>query len=140
MNQEIYEQVKQLAEGIVQASIEGNTKITWDLYGQLKSICEENESEELNHPFQWETLADFTTDDSISIKVYEKALQFAEEMELSEYSASIKFSMAERYSELGLYEVGVISAKSAFEIAKEIDDIELLREIEEYLASEQPLK
>ena len=133
----LIDKVKDLACSIVNASSEGNTKDYWNSYQELNDLCSDNENGGLNHPFQWETLADFTTDDAASISLYEKAFALAEDMQLNDYMSSIKFALAERYLELGLESLVYSSARQANEHAAKIDDLELRKEISEFLLNEQ---
>jgi len=136
MNQDIYERVKGLAVEIMNASEIENTKQYWVVYQELEKVCLENERGEANHPFQWETLGDFTTDNKAALNIYKKAIEFAESLNLNEYVASVKLAMAERYIELGSYEEAFKVASQANEIAKELNDLELRKEIGEFLLNE----
>jgi hypothetical protein len=136
MNSDIYEKVKDLACSLVNASGSGDTKEYWNTYQELSSLCDEYEGGALNHPFQWETLADFTTDDAASVELYEKAFALAEELKLSNYMSSIKLAVAERYLELGLESMAFASARKANEYAIKLDDLELRKEISEFLLNE----
>ena len=136
MNQDIYEQVKDLAVEIVNVSAIENTKEYWVLYQELEKVCLENEIGENNHPFQWEALGDFTTDNNAALNIYKKAIGLAEELNLNEYVASIKLAMAERYVELESYEEALETACQANKIAKKLSDLELRNEISEFLLNE----
>ena len=136
MNSEIYENVKDLACDLVNASGVGDTVEHWRLYQELEKICTVNEGSIRDHPFQWETLADFTNDDSASILIYEKAFELAKKSDLSEYMASIKLAQAERYSSIGISDLAYSVAKEANEYAKTGNDLELRKEISEFLLSE----
>lgn len=129
----LYDDVHQLTLDIVNASSVENTKLQWDAYQKLKELCESNEKTELNHPFQWEALADFTIDNSQAILVYNKALNYANEQDLIEYKASIFYSMAERYFEENEYRKAHDYALKANETAKETDDLDLRKNISEFL-------
>ncbi|WP_226649505.1 hypothetical protein [Microbulbifer variabilis] len=136
MDSEIYERAKDLACSLVNASGAGDTKEYWSLHHELEALCRDNEVGERNHPFQWEALADFTTDDGASIEIYEKAFALAENMGLSDYMASIKFALAERYRSLNLAELAHSCAEAANEYAKNSCDLELRKEISEFLLDE----
>ena len=136
MNPEIYEKAHQLACDIVNVSEVNDTKAFWNLYNELDKLCSKHEASASNHPFQWETLADFTTDNAASILIYDKAFSVAEGLELNEYMASIRFSMAERLYELNLFDQAYSNARSADEYARVTEDFELRREISEFLMSD----
>ena len=136
MNTEIYENVKDIAFDLVNASSVGDTVEYWRLYQELERICNVNEGSILDHPFQWETLADFTTDDSASILIYKKAFELAKNTILIEYMASIKLAQAERYSSMGITDLACSSAEDANEYAKTGSDLGLRKEIAEFLLRE----
>jgi tetratricopeptide (TPR) repeat protein len=104
------------------------------LYKQLKTLCESNAAGKLNHPVQWETLADFTQDIDDSIALYKKALSIAEELKEHQYSASIQYSLAERYSASNNQKLALKHANAAKVLAAKYDDDVLQNEIDELLA------
>ncbi len=130
---EVYEKVAILACELANASASEITREYWSLYNSLESLCISSENSSQNHPFQWETLADFTTDDAVSIPIYNKAFELAKSQELSEYMASIKLALAERYSHLGLSEMTRSSATETDIYAKDCEDSELRVEISEFI-------
>jgi len=136
MDSKIYEEVKDLAIKLVNASEVDDTQEYWSLYNQLEEICSKNENGENNHPFQWETLGDFTSDNTAALEIYKKSLALAEELKLNEYIASVTFAMAERYGELGENKMAIQTARQANKVAENLDDLELRREISEFLLNE----
>ena len=130
---EVYDQVSELAFELVGASSVDDTKLIWTLYNEIKSLCEQYETGDFDHPFQWETLADFTTDDASSIEIYEKAFGLARNMDLGEYMGSIKLALAERYSELGLNVQAYDAVTEADTYAKNTDNMELRTEVSQFL-------
>ena len=137
MDSDIYDKARDLACSLVNASGAEDTKEYWRLYHELEELCTSNENSGRNHPFQWETLADFTTDDVASIRIYEKAFTLAKKLELEEYMSSVKLALAERYRGLNLSELAYSSAEEANEYAKSSSDLELRKEISEFLLNEQ---
>ncbi|MFB2779132.1 tetratricopeptide repeat protein [Shewanella mangrovisoli] len=134
MNMEIppfYDEVHDLALRLVNSQDE--TKSYWQLYEKLRMLCENHADSEKDHPFQWETLADFTLDDVAALEIYAKALGIADILGLEQYSASIQLAMAERYLRLGELENAFNFASCANEIAKITNDLELRKEISEFL-------
>lgn len=136
MNSDLYEEVRALAEDYVEASSQANTKMQWDIYNSLLLLCEENKITEKNHPLQWEALADFTSDDSKAIEIYEKALNPAKQLGLDEYIASIYLAMAERYLATGKHGKASECATLADNAAKQTANLELRKEISEFLLNE----
>ena len=136
MSPDVYEMIRDLAVNLANCSEREDTQEYWSQYHQLENICTENENGENDHPFQWETLADFTIDNNSALKIYVKALELAQSHNLSEYSASVTFAMAERYSELGDKELALSAAHQANAIAKQLEDLELRKAISEFLLNE----
>ncbi|MBU0913484.1 MAG: hypothetical protein KKF22_13195 [Gammaproteobacteria bacterium] len=126
-----YNEVYELALSLVNSK--SQTKSYWRLYEKLRVLCENYTGSESDHPFQWETLADFTLDDVAALEIYTKALEIAEILGLAQYSASIQLAMAERYLQLGKPDYALKFASSAKETAKSTEDSELRKEISECL-------
>jgi len=133
MKPKLHGEVLELSLDIVEASEIGDTRLEWHAYRKLLGLCEENEQGELNHPFQWEALGDFTNDKSAAVSIYLKALKYAEQANLIEYIASIKLVLAESHFEMGNHKSAVNLATEADEAAKLTSDIELRKEISEFL-------
>jgi hypothetical protein len=105
-----------------------------DLYNKIKNICEIHEGTILDHPFQWETLGDFTLEnDNKAISIYSKALILATKANLTEYIASINLAIAERYMELENFNKAWIFANSANKASESSNDLALKQEISEIL-------
>lgn len=136
MDTTIYLVTKRLARNLVNASSKGDTASYWMHYHALEDLCFSNEEKEYNHPFQWETLADFTTDSNASLPLYEKAFMLAKKLQLNEYMASIKLAAAERYRELGTHSLAYSNAKAANDYAIKTNDLELRKEISSFLLQE----
>lgn len=79
---ELHERVFDLATRLTQASERGDTRAYWRLYEELRARCE-NEA----HPFAWETLADFTSDDIAALPLYARALAL---LHLDDASAALR--------------------------------------------------
>lgn len=131
--EDIYGRVLDLATSLTDASGAGDTKFYWSLYGELREFCEGASESGRDHPFLWETLADFTTDDCAAIPLYVKALAIASDPGAASYRASIQLAMAERYKDMGDAALARKFAVAANEEAKALDDLELRRDISEFL-------
>ena len=79
MSPELHEAVHEIVLQIVNASAVDDRRAEWAAYQELVDICESSEREGRKHPFQWETLGDFTADRELAIGYYEKALGYARE-------------------------------------------------------------
>lgn len=130
----MYARVFDLATGLLNASEADDTREYWQLYRELQVYCEAQTARD--HPFLWEALADFTTDNRASIVLYDKALGSATRLGATEYQASILFAMAERYRDIGDKALAYRYALDANEIAKTLDDLTLRRSISEFLLQE----
>jgi hypothetical protein len=130
--------VLDLAAALVHASEHADTRAKWRLYGELRDYCEAEAAAGRDHPFLWETLADFTTDDRVAIGFYRCALALAEQMEASEYEASIRLELAHRHLELDEHAIACAYALAADEQARELDDLDLRRAISQFLLDHLP--
>lgn len=133
MRPELYDPVHTLVLEIVNASAVGDTRAQWAAYQEIKALCEGGEVAGNYHPFQWETLADFTNDISLALLFYEKALGYAVALGLNEYVASICLAMAESNVKLGNVAIARSLALQANEAAVSTDDLALRKEISELL-------
>lgn len=106
-------------------------------YKALHDYCEEQSLGGYEHPFLWETLADFTMDDGAAVSLYQRALKLAVGDEARAYRASIQFSLAERHKRLGNDALAREYAVSADDEARAIDDRELRRRISRFLLSKE---
>lgn len=125
-----------LATGLTNAREAEDTQRFWGLYNELKEYCEAQERAGVDHPFLWETLADYTDDVSAATAMYMKALRDAETPARVAYRASILFALAERQRTVGNTDLAYKHALAAHEAAKNLDDLELRRSISEFLLSE----
>jgi len=133
---DIFERVFDLATKLTDASATDDTKTYWQLYNELRDFCEEEISSGRNHPFLLESLADFTTDDRASISLYLKALEAAARAGAKDYEASIGLAVAERYRAIGDGPRAYKFALEANEKAKQLDDLDLRKDISEFLLEE----
>jgi hypothetical protein len=126
-----HEKIHQLVLDIVNTD---DVDMELNLYNQIKDVCETHESTVLDHPFQWETLGDFTLEnDHEALLIYFKALNLAKKANLNEYIASINLAIAERYIELEYFNKAWTFANSANEAAESSNDLALKQEISEIL-------
>ena len=133
---ELYNKVLEAATALTTASEAGDTKRYWALYNELKQLCESKTLSGEGHPFLWETLADLTQDDSAAVDLYMKALEEAQDVDAATYRASILFALAERQRSLGNAALAYKYALDANEEARTLDDVELRRNISEFLRDE----
>lgn len=134
MNTKIYKQVRELAEQLMNAAQKQQDEEFDGLYQTLKSICEENEGGESNHPVQWETLADFTSDYEEALVIYEKALGLAKEINERQFISSIYFSMASLQGELAKTEQALELLAQAEDSAQGSSDKQLIADIKDLKA------
>jgi len=108
----------------------------WVNYNALKDYCEAQSLDGYDHPFLWESLADFTIDDRAAIPLYLRALSRAIGDEARDYRVSIRFALAERYKNMGETELARQYAIEADDEAKQVADLDLRRRISRFLLSE----
>ncbi|SEL58603.1 hypothetical protein SAMN05216214_114116 [Atopomonas hussainii] len=133
MKPELYDPINELVIEIVNASEVNDQQAQWAAYQALKALCERSEENGNHHPFQWETLGDFTHNKLLALGFYEKALSYASALALDEYIASICFAMAETHVALGNISAAKCLATQANEAAIKTDDLELRRSVSELL-------
>ena len=133
MTPELHETVHEIVLLIVNASAVDDRRAEWAAYQQLVDLCESSEREGRKHPFQWETLGDFTADRALAISYYEKALGYAREANLDEYIASVCLAMAEALIDMGELSRARRAALEANEAAAKTADLELRTSISDLL-------
>jgi hypothetical protein len=127
---EVWEKVMDFASRLAK---EGRQDQYWTDYNALRDYCEAQSLGGYDHPFLWETLADFTMDDGASIPLYLKALSLANEADALPYRVSIRFALAERHKSRGDVDLAREYAIAADDEARQIDDLELRRRISQFL-------
>lgn len=135
INTKIYKSVYTLAEKLLEADKKGHQEAFNWLYGELKTICVDNENTDKDHPEQWETLADFTADLDEALVIYEKALKKATDKNSKDHLSSIAFSMAVIQIEQGKKDAAIQSLQNAKITANKIEDKAFKIEIDELLAT-----
>ena len=133
INTKIYKAVYSLAEKLMEADRKGNKAEFDSLYGQLETICTDNENTDKDHPEQWETLADFTEDFDAALALYEKAMGKAQAINAKDHLSSIGLSMARLQAELGQTQAAISSLEAAKVNANKLEDKELKAEIDTLL-------
>jgi hypothetical protein len=131
---EVWERVMEFASLLAN---EEQTDKYWAHYNALKDYCETQSLGGHDHPFLWESLGDFTTDDSAAIPLYLRALDAANADDAREYRVSIRFTLAERFRRKGQEELAIQYAIAADDEARDLDDLELRREISKFLLSQK---
>jgi len=133
MKPPLYNEVLEIALSITNASENNDKETEWTSYQELLSLCKKYENTELNHPYQWEAIADFTQSATESIKLYEKALKIAVDNKLNDYTSSILFGIAESYSRNHNHDKSLEFAIKANDVAKTTNDLDLRKEISEFI-------
>lgn len=130
---DIHACVEALTDAISDAGQSGDQPACEVLYAQLQAYCEATAAEGRDHPFLWETLADFTGDDQRAIVLYQRALPLATAAGASNYAASICLALAERCSNLDALDAARDHAAQADAFARDTDDLPLRRAISQFL-------
>ena len=130
---DMYEHVFALVTGMTDAAGAEDVQAYWQLYEKLEAYCAAQS--ERDHPFLWETLADFTMDDQAALALYLKALSKAQLLGNAHYEASSLLSLAERHKDMGNMDLAYRYALEASAKAKFLDNAALRRNIGEFLAS-----
>jgi hypothetical protein len=133
LKSEVWDRVMEFASLLAQ---EDKRDRFWVNYNALKDYCEAQSLDGYDHPFLWESLADFTIDDRAAIPLYLRALSRAIGDEARDYRVSIRFALAERHKNMDETELARQYAIEADDEAKQIDDLDLRRRISRFLLSE----
>ncbi|KFZ37144.1 hypothetical protein HR45_12080 [Shewanella mangrovi] len=129
---DVYETVLLMSHDLVTAAAIEDKQQEWRLYNELREYAESVAASGQDHPFLWETVADFTSNDAAAIEIYLRALALAKELHATDYLASICFALAERYSVLAAPETAYAFCEEANHYAKQTDDLALRRQISEF--------
>ncbi len=139
MNTKIHKKLNELSINLVKAAKRDDEKTFYQFYGELKTLCTDNQEDvHNNHPEQWETLADFTDELEDAIAYYKVALALAVEMKDKEFIASINYAMAVMYNDAGYHQDALDCALHAKQSMKRVHDKVLLEEIDDLLAQLSP--
>jgi hypothetical protein len=135
MKAPLYDEILDICQRIAKASTEENDEIRDNACKDLQKLCATNQETPKDHPLQWEALGDFTEDGDLAMDIYEIALNTANKLELSNFTASIYLAMAQRQNEFEEPAKAMEYAKNAEVASEKTDDKELKTEIKEFLAS-----
>ncbi len=130
---DIHAHVVALTDTLIDASQSGDAEAVESTYEALAGYCQATAAEGRDHPFLWETLADFTGDDPLAIGYYRHALSLATAANAAGYAASICLALAERHSNLDALDAARDYAQQADAHARGTDDLPLRREISQFL-------
>jgi len=131
--EDIHARVVELTNAIADAGEAGDDATSGALLGALNDYCESIAAAGRDHPFLWETLADFTGDDRTAIALYLRALPLATAAGADDYAASICLALAERCSNLDEIDAARDYAVQADQFARSTDDLPLRRLISQFL-------
>lgn len=135
---DIHQHVLGIARAIADASSVGDTRAQWRLHGELREFCHAMAEAGRDHPFLWETLADFTRDDTVAIGLYQRALLQVRQLGTAEAEASICMELAQRHLELDEAATAYDFALRANEVARHTADLELRRRVSQFLLDHAP--
>lgn len=133
MNTKIYKEVLYLAKELMTCANKKDQAGFDGYYQELKTICDDNDGTDKDHPVQWETLGDFTDDLEQAIVIYDKALEKAAAINSKDYLSSIGFSAAQLKLELGDNACAIEYLEQAKIHSNKIIDKELKAEIHDVL-------
>jgi hypothetical protein len=133
---DIYYRVLGIATSLVNSSESFDREGQRARYYELREICESEIALGRGHPFLFETLADFTDDNQMAIGLYLKGLEIATGADAIAYRASLNFALAGRYKDIGDAKLAYKYALRANEEVAHLDDLDLRREISEFLLHE----
>lgn len=133
MTAPLYDIVHGLALDIANASETENIGAGVEAYDLLRELCQNQKGSELDHPLQWEALGDFSESHEEALQAYQNGLSCSLKLDLPEYSASIKFAMAESYfDQENIEKAQQLASEARVEVAN-TNDNELKVAINEFL-------
>lgn len=130
---DIHQRVVELTDAILAAGQSGNAELAGSRYQALLAYCQATAAAGRDHPFLWETLADFTGDEHLAIGHYRHALALARAADAADYAASICLALAERHANLDESIAAHAYALQAEEHARGSDDLPLRQAIDQFL-------
>ncbi len=127
---DIHQRVVELTDAILAAGQSGDAELAGSRYKALLAYCQATAAAGRDHPFLWETLADFTGDEHLAIGHYRHALALAG---AADYAASICLALAERHANLDESGAAHAYALQAEEHARGSHDLPLRQAIDQFL-------
>ncbi|QNK00676.1 hypothetical protein [Dyella telluris] len=127
---EVWDRVMEYANLLAKEDQPDTYRVNYDAF---KDYCESQRRDGYDHPFLWETLADFTIDDAAAIPLYQHALEGATGDDMRPYRVSMRFALAQRYKNQGDTTLARQYAIEADDEARDTDDRELRRRISRFL-------
>lgn len=137
--QDLYESVLGLAIALTNTRLQDDVQAQSRAYAALQDFCESAAVSERDHPFLWDTLADFTIDDRLAIALYQRSLATAAQLGSNDVDGTTHFALALRYHDVGDSDLAYKHAMAADEIAKRLDDLSLRRDISRFLLDRSQL-
>ncbi|MGI1670982.1 MAG: hypothetical protein K6L74_11740 [Neptuniibacter sp.] len=130
MSKAIFNRVESFAQEMMAAAEADNEERFYALYDELEQFCNQHKGSKNDHPVLWETLADFSEDNSVAIKAYNEAFDLAVQMKDNEYKASIQYALAQRLIEEERKSEAGEALEKAAKFASFTEDEELQEEIQ----------
>lgn len=128
-----HEKILQFSLNIVNAK---NNVEEQEAYNQINELCQHYKGTELDHPFQWETLGDFTLNNTDkALIIYSYALKLAQCKKLTQYIASISLAIAEAHYQFEDVTNASIYAHKAYKAAELLSDLDLKQNINDLVVS-----
>jgi tetratricopeptide (TPR) repeat protein len=133
MKAPLFDDILRISQAIADASASENEAARDTSYQELIKLCANNDNSPRNHPLQWEALGDFTLDSEQAIDIYQKGLDIADKLSLTDFSASIHLSMGQRFQEMEELDKAKVSAEHANSLSNKVVNDELKTEIETFV-------
>ncbi len=133
MKAPLFEDILKICQAIAEASEKSNETARDASYKELIKLCAANENTPKDHPLQWEALADFTNDSDQAIDIYQKGIDCAERLKLTDFIASIYLAMSQRHDEMEEMDKAVEYVNKSHALIADISNEELKTDIEAFL-------
>ncbi len=131
--QDVYDEVLRRSVALTNLRLQHDEQAQQETYIALRAFCEDTARSGRDHPFLWETLADFSRDAREAIALYLRALALAAQLAPGDVDGSTHFALALRYQDVGESDLAYHHAMVADDIARRTDDLSLRRDISSFL-------
>lgn len=131
--QDVYDEVLRRSVVLTNLRLQHDENAQQEAYIALRAFCEDTARSGRDHPFLWETLADFSRDAREAIALYLRSLALAAQLAPEGVDGSTHFALAMRYQDIGASDLAYQHALAADDIARRTDDLSLRRDISRFL-------
>lgn len=135
MKAPLFDDILRISQAIADASAVENEEARNASYQELIKLCATNDNSPRNHPLQWEALGDFTVDSEQALDIYQKGLDIADKLSLTNFTASIYLAMGQRHQEMEELDKAKAFADKVSPLADQVTNDELKTDIQQFVGT-----